>query len=93
MPNLPGYVHEAFRDMIDTIFVSTRTIEQCKAFRDARFSSDGEMLSSNDLCGILWNCNDICPSDTCKTAELPLGSTYAQVARDVSRFFARKAVA
>jgi hypothetical protein len=93
MPNFPGYVREAFKDMIDTILVSTQTMEQCKAFRNARFDLDGKMLSANELCGILWNCNDICPRDTCETADLPHDSTYAQVARDVSRFFARKAVA
>ncbi len=93
MPNLPGNVRETFRDMIHTIFVSAQTMEQCKVFRDARFDLNGKMLSANELCGMLWNCNEICPPDTCETAALPDDSTYAEVARDVSRFFARKAVA
>ena len=93
MPIIPGYAREAFREMIGTIFVSTHTVEQCKAFCNARFDLDGKILSANELCGILWNCNDICPRDTCERADLPCNSTYAQVARDVSRFFARKAVA
>ncbi len=93
MPNIPGSVREAFEDMIDTIFVSAQTMEQCKAFSNTRFDLDGRILSANELCGVLWNCNEICPGDTCETAALPQNSTYAQVARDVSRFFARKAVA
>ena len=93
MPCVPGHAFETFREMIDTVFVSAQTIEQCKAFRDARFEVDGKPHTANELCGILWNCNDTCPQKTCETVELPRESTYSQVARDVSRFFARKAVA
>jgi hypothetical protein len=93
MSSSHGHAHEAFREMIGTIFVSGETFEQCQAFRDARFDMDGKAFSAIELCGMLWNCNDACPPETCKTVELPRDSTYSQVARDVSRFFARKAVA
>ena len=33
------------------------------------------------LCGLLWNCTDIMPSDLCQELDLPQGSTYAQGAR------------
>jgi hypothetical protein len=88
-----GQAHEAFREMIGAIFVSSEAFEQCQTFRDARFHLDGKAFSAIELCGMLWNCRDVCPPETCETMELPAESTYGQVARDVSRFFARKAVA
>lgn len=90
---LSGDVCEVFRTMIDTIFASDKAFERCEAFRNARFDLDGRMLSANELCGILWNCADICPPETCETADLPRDFTYGQAARSISHFFALKAVA
>jgi hypothetical protein len=88
-----GDVCEVFRTMIDTVFASQKAFEQCEAFRNTRFDLDGRMLSANELCGILWNCADICPAETCVSADLPRDFTYGQAARSVSHFFALKAVA
>ncbi len=92
MPNFP-YVREAFKDMVGAIFASAHTLEQCKAFSNARFDVGGKIVSANELCGMLWNCTDVCPRDTCETADLPHDLTYGQVARNISHFFALKAVA
>jgi hypothetical protein len=43
-------------------------------------------LSARWLCGRLFNCTDIMPTDLCEELDLPQGSTYARGARKVLDF-------
>jgi hypothetical protein len=38
-------------------------------------------LTLTTICGLLWNCTDIMPSDACRSLGLRQGSTYARGAR------------
>jgi hypothetical protein len=51
-----------------------------------------ESKRSQQVWGILWNCTDIVPSGTCWVLDEPLGSTYAMLARSMSRWLRRKSV-
>jgi hypothetical protein len=41
----------------------------------------GRLLNPGMLTGLLWNCTDIMPSETCAEFDLPRGSSYASGAR------------
>jgi hypothetical protein len=84
MPHSSGDLREAFCDMIEDVFNSPGSPrDRWPTFRD-----EGGR-SPDQLCGLLWNCNDICPGDVCDNADTPRGSTYAQVARNLRHWAAQ----
>lgn len=52
-----------------------------EAFHEAAEAHNHRALSA--LAGRLWNCTDTLPSAYCDELGLPLGSSYAQAARQV----------
>ena len=80
----PGELRNAFVEMIES-----------GAFRGnltAEISVGGceTPVSPLALTGLLWNCTDILPGGDCDELDIPLGSTYAQGARDLHRWWSRQ---
>ncbi len=44
---------------------------------------DGQTYEIKKILGHLWNCTDIVPARYCEQLDVPVGSSYAQVVRNL----------
>ena len=65
----PGYLREAFEEWVG----DGADGETCEY--------DGQTVSVSWICGMLWNCTDIMPSEMCGELDMLPGSTYAMGVR------------
>src|SRR5439155_11375450 len=65
----PERTREQFQDLIVDLYV------------DRVCPTDAHLT----IAGRLWNCTDILPGGDCETLDMPMGSTYAQAARQVKQ--------
>lgn len=67
----PGHLRDAFLEAVEA--------DGDNPYVDVGY--DDVPMSLLQLCGLLWNCTDILPSDACAMLDLAQGSTYAMAAR------------
>jgi hypothetical protein len=65
----PDYVRKPFDEWADA-GMESETVEY-----------DGQPVPYKKLLGMLWNCTDAMPGETCAALDLPHGSTYARGVR------------